>query len=80
MNRGGGRGVFEALDSPRTSKGCIMRSSLMSLFLNQVRLLSLLTAGAANVFVRQNVCFCCLPLKGLFWTSVGGVQVVHLVA
>lgn len=57
-----------------------MRSSLMSLFLNQVGLLSLLTAGAANVFVRQNVCFCCLPLKGLFWTSVGGVQVVHLVA
>lgn len=57
-----------------------MRSSLMSLFLNQVGLLSLLTAGAANVFVRHNVCFCCLPLKGLFWTSVGGVQVVHLVA
>lgn len=30
--------------------------------------------------VRQNVWFCCLPLKGLFWTSVGGVQVVHLMA
>lgn len=23
---------------------------------------------------------CCLPLKGLFWSGVGGVQVVHLVA
>lgn len=30
MNRGGGSRVVEALDSPQTSKGCIMRSSLIS--------------------------------------------------
>lgn len=30
MNRGGGRRVDKALDSPRTSKGCIMRSSPLS--------------------------------------------------
>lgn len=29
---------------------------------------------------RQNVGFCCLPLEGLFWTAVHGVQVVHLMA
>lgn len=44
----------------------------------EVTLHSLLTAGAANV--RQNVCSGFLPLKGLFWTGVGGVQVVNLAA
>lgn len=44
----------------------------------EVTLHSLLTAGAANV--RQNVCSGFLPLKGLFRTGVGGVQVVNLAA
>lgn len=30
--------------------------------------------------MRQNVCSAFLPLKGLFWTGVGGVQVVNLAA
>lgn len=66
MNRGGGRRVDKALDSPYTSKGCIMRSSLLSclflFFLNQVRLHSPHTAGAVNVFV---------------WTRVFGSVVSH---
>lgn len=32
MSRGSGRRVVKALDSPQTSKGCIMRSSLISFF------------------------------------------------
>lgn len=81
MNRGGGRRVVEALDSPHTSKGCIMRSSLMSLFFwTKLDCTAYSLQVLQMCCVRQNVWFCCLPLKGLFWTSVGGVQVVHLMA
>lgn len=56
MNRGGGRRVVKVLDSPHTSKGCIMRSSPWSPHPpSRVTLHSLLTTGAANVSVRQNV-------------------------
>lgn len=66
MSRGGGRRVVKALDSPRTSKGCIMRTALISLFFYfpEVTLNSLRTAGAANV--RQNVCSVVSHSRGYF--------------
>lgn len=69
--------MVEALDSPHTSKGCIMRSSLMSLFfLNQVRLHSLLTAGAANVLCATECLVLLSPTQGAIldfsgWSSGG---------
>lgn len=58
-----------------------MRASLIPLFIYYPLKLPC-TAYSLQVLqtLRQNVCSAFLPLKGLFWTGVGGVQVVNLAA